>query len=362
VNAVLGHATGRAIRQDGPVSQPRTTEPDLPELPDGWTARIPELDDLPALVALRIADQQPWTGATSVDEAGIESEIAGPASWTRRQLVAADDAGTARGWITVHDRAAGRAVVAGYFDRTIDVVDRIADAFYAWAEGQAVALARLRGIDETRLDESPFQNDKQQVRWLRRAGYTKRRSWLHMERPVTPDDVGSLPSIREGVTIRPVSSHHNGLPVAGDLQLVHLMLEESFEDHFNSYRESFPEFVQRLREDPGHRWDHWWLAYVAVDGHDVPAGALVCSVLSGDASGREGSYVEYIGVNRAARGRGVAKGLLHTLITDAAERGRNRVALEVDDDSPTSADQLYVSMGWKTHYVTDSWLKDIPLG
>jgi len=159
-----------------------------------------------------------------------------------------------------------------------------------------------------------------------------------------------------------VSSHHNGLPVAGDLQLVHLMLEESFEDHFNSYRESFPEFVQRLREDPGHRWDHWWLAYVAVDGHDIPAGALVCSVLSGDASGREGSYVEYIGVNRAARGRGVAKGLLHTLITDAAERGRNRVALEVDDDSPTSADQLYVSMGWKTQYVTDSWLKDIPLG
>jgi GNAT superfamily N-acetyltransferase len=72
--------------------------------------------------------------------------------------------------------------------------------------------------------------------------------------------------------------------------------------------------------------------------------------------------VEYIGVNRAARGRGVAKALLRTAITDAAERGRNRVGLEVDDDSPTSADQLYVSMGWKTEYVTDSWFKDIRLG
>jgi len=225
-----------------------------------------------------------------------------------------------------------------------------------------VALARLRGIDETRLDESPFQDDQQQVRWLRRAGYTKRRTWLHMERPVTPDDADSLPPVREGVTIRPVASHDNGLPVAGDLQVVHVMLEESFEDHFNSYKESFPAFVQRLSEDPGHRWDNWWLAYVAVDGQDVPAGALVCTVVAADASGQEGSYVDYIGVNRAARGRGVAKGLLHTLITDAAERGRNRVALEVDDDSPTSADQLYVSMGWKTHYVTDSWLKDIPLG
>ena len=345
------------------MSHPSTiTEPGLPALPGGWTARIPDLGDLPALIALRIADQQPWTGATSVDVAGIESEIAGPASWTRRQVVAVDDTGTARAWITVHDRAAGRALVWGYFDRTIDVVDQIADAFYAWAEAQGTALARLRGIDQTRLDESPFQDDVQQVRWLRRAGYTKQRTWLHMERPVTPADVDSLPPLREGVTIRPVASHPNGLPVAGDLQMVHVMLEQSFEDHFNSYRESFPEFVQRLREDSGHRWDHWWLAYVSVDGQDVPAGALVCTVLPPDATGQEGSYVDYIGVNRTARGRGVAKGLLRTVITDAAERGRNRVGLEVDDDSPTSADQLYVSLGWRTAYVTDSWFKDLRLG
>ncbi len=343
------------------MSPPSALEPDPPELPAGWTARIPELGDLPALVALRIADQQPWTGATSVDEAGIESEIAGPASWTRRQLVALDDDGVARAWITVHDRAAGRALVWGYFDRTIDVVDPIADAFYAWAEAQAGVMARLRGLEETRLDESPFQDDAQQVRWLRRAGYEKRRTWLHMSRAVAPEEATELPPPREGVTIRGVASHDNGLPVAGDLQTVHLMLEESFEDHFNSYKESFPEFVQRLREDPGHRWDHWWLAYVDVEGQDVPAGALVCSVLAADASGREGSYVEYIGVNRAARGRGVAKGLLNTVIADAAERGRNRVGLEVDDDSPTSADQLYVSMGWATEYVTDSWFKDIRL-
>ena len=86
----------------------------------------------------------------------------------------------------------------GYFDRAIDVVDRIADAFYAWAEEQAVALARLRGIEETRLDESPFQDDEQQVRWLRRAGYTKRRTWLHMDRPVTPDEAARCPRSAKG--------------------------------------------------------------------------------------------------------------------------------------------------------------------
>jgi GNAT superfamily N-acetyltransferase len=165
-----------------------------------------------------------------------------------------------------------------------------------------------------------------------------------------------------------VAKHENNVPVASDLQIVHLMLEESFQDHFNSYRESFPEFVQRLREDPGHRWDHWWLAFVSTPldatgasrdvGDQVPAGAIVCSVLAADATA-EGSYVDYIGVNRAARGRGVAKGLLHTVIADAAERGRNRVALEVDADSPTRADELYRSMGWVTDYVTESWFADV---
>jgi GNAT superfamily N-acetyltransferase len=143
---------------------------------------------------------------------------------------------------------------------------------------------------------------------------------------------------------------------------VHRMLEESFQDHFNSYRESFPEFVQRLREDPGHRWDHWWLAFVDGPDGDVPAGAIVCSVLTADASGSEGTYVEYIGVNRAARGRGVAKGLLYAVIRDAALRGHNRVGLEVDADSPTQADALYRSMGWKTDYVTESWFKDVDAG
>ena len=138
------------------------------------------------------------------------------------------------------------------------------------------------------------------------------------------------------------------------------MLEASFEDHFNSYRESFPEFVQRLREDPGHRWDHWWLAFVEGDeGQPLAAGAVVSTVLPENAKGHEGSYIDYIGVHRHARGRGIAKSLLHTVIADAAQRGRDRVGLEVDADSPTGADGLYRSMGWETDYVLESWFKEL---
>jgi ribosomal protein S18 acetylase RimI-like enzyme len=139
------------------------------------------------------------------------------------------------------------------------------------------------------------------------------------------------------------------------------VLESAFADHFNSHEETFDEFVSRLRGDPGHRWDHWWIAELVGDGSAEPAGALVGSVSRGTAGEPDGSYVEYIGVLPNARGRGVAKSLLKTVIADAAANGRNRVGLEVDADSPTGADRLYVSMGWTTQYVTESWHRNVPV-
>ena len=75
----------------------------------------------------------------------------------------------------------------------------------------------------------------------------------------------------------------------------------------------------------------------------------------------DGSYVAYLGVLQSARGRGVARSLLSTIIVDAAVEGRDRVGLEVDADSPTRADSLYLSMGWETSYVTESWHRDVPV-
>nr|WP_241728522.1 GNAT family N-acetyltransferase [Nocardioides zeae] len=150
------------------------------------------------------------------------------------------------------------------------------------------------------------------------------------------------------------------MPDEADLRSVHEVLEGAFTDHFNSREETFAEFVHRLRQDPGHRWDHWWLAEIVDAGAPVAAGALVATESISD-DGPNGSYVDYLGVLSNARGRGVAKGLLHTVIADAAARDRNRVGLEVDADSPTGADGLYTSMGWTTSYMTQSWHKDVPV-
>ncbi len=334
------------------------------DLPDGWRATTPDLGDLTRLCELRGAAAEPWTGSAAVDADAVAAEVAGPMSWTRRQVVARDADGVVRAWFTVNDRAAGRVVVSLDVDRELPDADVLAAAGLAWAERQGRELAAQRGLAATQLDAGAYAGDGVQRRWLAAAGYVHARSWLQMSRPVRPEeaDAGVLPDPRPGVVVRQVATHDDGSPVADDLQTVHRVLESAFEDHFNSYRESFSEFVVRLRADPGHRWDHWWLAFVA-DEQDpqaapVPMGALVGSALPSGASGKEGSYVEYLGADRRARGRGVATALLFAVVADAAARGRDRVGLEVDADSPTGAAALYERWGWRTKYTTESWHRD----
>ncbi|MDQ2849856.1 MAG: GNAT family N-acetyltransferase [Actinomycetota bacterium] len=332
-------------------------------LPDGWTTRPPVQGDVGALGALQAQEKQAVLGISSVDEDTVRAFVTGLGSWTRRQLVVVDSGGAVKGWSSVHDRASGRTDIRVYVDRGLpaDVGDLVAGQLYFWCSSVAADVAASeRGEARTELESDIYADDATQIRWLQAAGLTYSRTWLQMSRPVDPREAdGVFPATREGVVIRRVAGHPDGSPVGAELRAVHQVLEESFEDHFNSYREAFGEFVQRLREDPGHRWDHWWIAIVDVDGQPTPGGALVSTELPPDEHGVAGTYVEYIGVHRVARGRGVAKGLLYAVIADSAERGRGRVGLEVDADSPTQADGLYLSMGWVTKYRTQTWSRDI---
>jgi mycothiol synthase len=343
----------------------RVTDADvtIDGLPEGLSARLPAAADAPDVAALLAAHQRAAKGSAGVDPEAVLGQLVGTGSWTRRQVLVHDPSGRLVAWLSVHDRASGRTLVE--VTVTPDLPDEdaaaLAAALFGAGERHALDIAGMRGLGTSLLDSGAYADDPRQQRWLAAAGFERTRTWLQMTRPVAPDEAATVPAPREGVTVRPVERHDDGLPVAQDLQDVHRVLEESFQDHFSSYRESFPEFVMRLREDPGHRWDHWWLATIETDEGVFPAGALVSTVLREDAEGFEGSYVDYIGVHRRARGRGVAKALLHTAIADAARRGRNRVGLEVDAGSPTGADGLYTSMGWVTDYRTQSWHRELDL-
>jgi ribosomal protein S18 acetylase RimI-like enzyme len=338
-------------------------------LPRGWTVGTPDPADrfdvarLTHLLRAHERHGRGWAGA-GVDDVLVEVSEHGLRM--RENVVVRDADGDIHAWGSVHDRSVGRMLFVHVVQRDLpdDVADRCSELLVEWAEAQARAVGAARGLATQQIDTGAFEGDERQARWLAGAGFKSVRTWWQMSRPVTAEEAELVESPErwesDGVVVRLVGRTGAGLPDEEDLRGIHEVLEGAFVDHFNSSEETFEEFLHRLREDPGHRWDHWWLAELVDGDAPVPVGALVGTV-SESTGGPDGSYVSYLGVLEAARGRGVAKGLLRTIIADAAARGRDRVGLEVDADSPTGAAGLYTSMGWATKYVTESWHRDVPI-
>jgi GNAT superfamily N-acetyltransferase len=347
-------------------SDPSDALPEDPGLPEGWYADAPDGADhatVARLTELLRGHERAGRGWAGAGEDDVLVEVSEHGLAMRENLVVRDPDGRIHAWGSVHDRAEGRMLFVHVVDREVDerAADACSDVLFAWADAQARSVGAARGLVEQQIDTGAFADDDRQHGWLLEAGFRKVRTWWQMSRSVEAEEAELVPDParweRKGVVFRLVERQGDGLPAEADLRAVHDVLEGAFTDHFNSAEETLQEFVHRLREDPGHRWDHWWLAELE-DGE--PAGALVGTV-SESATGPAGSYVSYLGVLESARGRGVATGLLRTIIADAAGRGRDRVGLEVDADSPTGADGLYTSMGWGTKYVTESWHRDVTL-
>ncbi|WP_114855536.1 GNAT family N-acetyltransferase [Brachybacterium sp. YJGR34] len=339
--------------------------PVLPaSLADRLTTRVPVASDV-AIVAgliterLRLHDPE-----ALADEGAVRSRMVGLKSWSRRQVVVvpSDHDGSPTlaeppiAWIALEDRASGRTNVQFAIAADAPERDALSASLLDWAVEVGGSFARHRGVESTMLTTDAHELDADRARLLERSGYEPVRSWLHMRRPAVPEEATDLQAPRPGTRVRRVHRHPSGLPVAQDVRSVHTMLEESFADHWGSYRESFAEFVQRIIESPEDAdWDHWWIAEIERQGRWLPAGGLVSARMPATPSRGEGTYLEYLGVHRSARGHGIAKSLLRAAMADAAERGRTHVDLEVDADSPTGADGLYAAMGWETFERTRSW-------
>ncbi|MCS6711355.1 GNAT family N-acetyltransferase [Brachybacterium sp. EF45031] len=344
--------------------------PVLPEILRGeLTTRLPIDADVEAVARLMEEDRRRIEPGATIDREGVRSRLVGTRSWSRRQVVvvAAEADGSPRegaepvGWMALEDRAAGRVNLTWVLPASLPHRAELARALFAWADAVGGAFARHRQVPTSIINDGRDARDEDHRAVMVAGGYEKVRTWLHMERPVTPQEATTTPPPREGVRVRRVRRHESGLPLAQDVRWVHIVLEESFEDHFNSYPESFSEFVTRMSDAQDVPWDHWWIAEVQQsDGSWWPGGGLVADVMPARDGAGEGTYLEYLGVHRTARGRGVAKALLRATIRDAAERGRTRIGLEVDDDSPTRADELYRSMGWETVNVSESWHREVP--
>ena len=284
-------------------------------LPDGWSAGAPVEADAPELTALLRRHEKRGRGWAAASEDDLLVEVSARRLPDPRERRAPrrrrhdprlgqrprpgrrpDAAGRGRGprSSTTDLRRPGRRACCSPGPTTPPAV-----------------VGAERGLDVQQIDSGAFADDDAAAPL---AGAGRLRAGPHLVADVPPGrppgEADLDAEAKEGVRIRPVERQGTGMPDEDDLRTVHDILESAFADHFNSHEETFDEFVFRLREDPGHRWDHWWIAELVDGDEPEPAGALVGAVSEGGDGQPDGSYVEYIGVLQNARGRGVAKSLL----------------------------------------------------
>src|SRR5690606_8457884 len=112
---------------------------------------------------------------------------------------------------------------------------------------------------------------------------------------------------------------------------------------------------------PADAWEHWSrssqlrpgqcqvvmegdrvLAYVVAGEHE--AGVI---------------HVELVGTRREARGRGLGREVLVAGLRTARDAGYRVSELEVDSTSPTGADRLYASVGYRPVRVISRYVRDV---
>jgi ribosomal protein S18 acetylase RimI-like enzyme len=119
---------------------------------------------------------------------------------------------------------------------------------------------------------------------------------------------------------------------------------DSFRDHWGSQpmtEEPWKSYVGRstFRSD---------LSFLAVAPDGEVAGFVLSSVSEDDWPGQgfSSAYIDFVGVTRAWRKRGIAPALLSRTLSAIAEAGLEKAVLDVDSDSPTGALGLYTGVGF----------------
>lgn len=311
--------------------------PDDP--PAGLLARRPVVDDAPQILPLMVACDLAVLGHSDSTLSELSADLVATGVDNERGgwLVTAAD-GTVVGWSwTQYDEAASEVFV--------DLYSLDADIL-RWLMRQARAYVGALAVEwgrPTVLAAGSYAHDEVYGGVLRDSGLEVVRSFWQMRLALDPGSDRPPRTLPAGVTIRLVDAE-----AEADLHLLHRLHEQSFVDHWHHTPREFDDWYERFDKAAGRDPSQWWIA--AVDRE--PAGLLIGSQSLAEIN--EG-YVDTLGVLRAFRGRGVAKALLYHAFDEAARRGRTRVGLGVDSESPTGATGLYESVGMSVDKVVLAW-------
>lgn len=169
---------------------------------------------------------------------------------------------------------------------------------------------------------------------LEHHGYSSAREMVEMIRPIRePLAASPLPA---GLEIRPVA--------LADVRLVWDAREEAYRDHWGYAPRTDEDYAAWL-DSPRFQPKLWKVAW---DGHQV-AGMVLNYVdqRRNEWIGIRRGYTQDVCVRRPWRRQGLARALLTESIRMFSQMGMAETYLGVDTESPTGADALYASLGYR---------------
>ncbi len=324
------------------------------ELPEGFTARGANLDDVESAMALFNLWSQSVIQENDITDAGaICNEWASPGFDPARdiRLVFSPDGmmvGYMEVWTTqkppVHPWLWGR--VHPDFSGL-----GIGTWLLQWAEERAcMALNELSpdlrfapriGIYRPAVESKKLFED---------FGYGQIRSSYQMR--IDMEKTPPTPLWPDGIALKIFDPEK-------DIEAVYRADTESFRDHFG--------FIEPPYEQGLARFKHFMLGdgfdpslwFLAMDGDEI-AGICLCRPKAYEDP--EMGYVNILGVRRTWRKRGVGLALLQHSFAEFHRRGNRRVGLGVDAENLTGALRLYEKAGMHVHTAFDLFEKTIRPG
>ena len=145
-----------------------------------------------------------------------------------------------------------------------------------------------------------------------------------------------------------------------DMEALYLADEEAFRDHFGHQEEDhqtgLTRFSRRATTDPNFDPELWFLA---MDGDQI-AGFSLCRIKSWE--DEDMGWVSILAVRRPWRKRGIGLALLQHSFSVLQQRGRLLVGLGVDGENLTGALRLYEKAGMHIHRKLNLYEKEIRPG
>lgn len=215
----------------------------------------------------------------------------------------------------------------------------------AWAEGIMREEGRRAGTQaELRCFRRVDQEAANAV--LEQNGFTIARYWWKMARAL--GEPIPEPNFPDGITLRHVTSLDEAAAWTA-------CFNESFIDHHNHHPLAVEERLHTMA-GPDYRFEH---DLIAVDSDGTFAAFDLCEIRRDEnaRTGRNEGWISKLGVRRGYRRTGLGRAILLAGLQLLAHEGLDTAVLVVDATSPTGANHLYESVGFRVVLTWVSYVK-----